>query len=152
MPTKSINFEAAELAFDPAAVRGMVYPPDVNDHTSDQRRPVPEAMRALAAPLTLPGTVIARFHDPARIPRPRWVQAALDPEANRGYTSASFHLYYYEGRRFSVTVRGPGTVHTTSLLTCPKCGSLWCTHAQQAWGNATDCPDCGYHQFYSIGD
>lgn len=40
-------------------------------------------------------------------------------------------------------------VHTT---TCPECASTAATWKQQAWGDALDCPDCGYHRFDSIGD
>jgi hypothetical protein len=35
---------------------------------------------------------------------------------------------------------------------CPRCHSKAVTWTTQAWGNAEDCPDCGYHDFHSIGD
>lgn len=35
---------------------------------------------------------------------------------------------------------------------CPKCASPNIVWTAQAWGNAPDCQDCGYHAFYSIGD
>jgi len=35
---------------------------------------------------------------------------------------------------------------------CPKCHSERVTVTQEAWGDATDCPDCGYRDFRSIGD
>lgn len=35
---------------------------------------------------------------------------------------------------------------------CPKCFSLLVEVKQEAYGDSTDCPDCGYHDFFSIGD
>jgi hypothetical protein len=35
---------------------------------------------------------------------------------------------------------------------CPKCQSLQIKTTQEAYGNSTDCPECGYHSYYSIGD
>ncbi|MBT0568592.1 hypothetical protein [Williamsia sp. CHRR-6] len=34
---------------------------------------------------------------------------------------------------------------------CRDCGThtMW---TAEAWGNAVDCPACGRHDFYSIGD
>lgn len=35
---------------------------------------------------------------------------------------------------------------------CPKCNSLKIQYSQLPYGNATDCPECKYHSYYSIGD
>lgn len=35
---------------------------------------------------------------------------------------------------------------------CPKCGSFDFATTQEAYGNASDCHSCGYHDYSSIGD
>lgn len=35
---------------------------------------------------------------------------------------------------------------------CPQCRGSNIGHTDAAWGINTDCPDCGYHNYLSIGD
>lgn len=149
---KSIEFDDPALHFDPAAPYTLEYRAGINDDAVRQVRPVPEAMRALCGPLTLPGELTGSFNK-ARGGRPRFVRMDLDPAANNGYTGASFHLYYYENRPgFEVSVTRPGDHYPARLGTCPDCGSPWTRHTDRAWGWATDCEACGYHRFVSMGD
>lgn len=157
-PTSTTYTDPA-IAFDPDAPHPLVYAAHISTVTVDQVRPVPASLRELAAPLTLGETLTARFHTDllGDAGQPGWVQAELDPEANHGYTRASFHLYRYVPRGFTVHVAArPGEAYAADLTTCPKCASPWARVTQEAWGNATDCEStdggCGYHNFYSIGD
>jgi DNA-binding MarR family transcriptional regulator len=151
---KSVEFDAPELHFDPDAPYTQEYTPGINDDAVRQVRPVPDAMRALVGPLTLPGTLTGSF-DKSRGGRPRFVRLDLDPELNNGYTSASFHTYYYPNRGgFDASVKRPGDYRSARLSACPKCASPWCRHTDEAYGWATDCEveSCRYHFYVSMGD
>lgn len=140
------------LAWDPAAPVTMVY-----KHTADwwdQPHPVPDTMRELAAPLTLPGRVTVRYCRHDGHVAVTFFAADLDPAANHGYTRAGWHPYHDVGKPFAFTVtRGDGTHgNHGSLATCGGCRSPWALGIQEAYGNATECGECGHRDYYSIGD
>jgi hypothetical protein len=66
-------------------------------------------------------------------------------------TSGSWHHLSLNHPSFSGDTKGV-CGYARRADRCPKCKSLQCKTTQEAWGNSTDCPECGYHSFYSIGD
>lgn len=80
------------------------------------------------------------------------------PCANCGEPIAYYHDQYltgdwvHTGTERSVCVGTPRFSIANPVPRCPDCHSRAVTTTAQAWGNATDCPDCGYHHFFSIGD
>jgi predicted RNA-binding Zn-ribbon protein involved in translation (DUF1610 family) len=45
-----------------------------------------------------------------------------------------------------------GNEMAAPLPHCPNCDNTNLIFTAQAWSNDTDCPDCGYHSYASIGD
>jgi hypothetical protein len=146
-----ITYTDPALAYDPAAKYEPVYGPGSDFARRDM--PAPASIRPLAEPLTLPAVITVHYYvGGAGGAHPTWFHADLDPAANNGYTHGSFSVSHPENRGFTVSATRPGDVTHGALHPCPKCGDPWCRTDQEAWGNATDCDACGYHNFYSIGD
>jgi len=150
-----VTYTDPVIAFNPDGDWKPEYAAHIDSHFVLQVLEVPASMRQLAGPLTLGDTVTVTFYrdgDAGEKTRPTHFSAALDPELNHGYTTASFSPNYYEGRGFSIAARRPGDAYSATLGTCGKCGDQWERCTQQAWGNAADCEACKHHSFHSIGD